>query len=195
MKNVSKLALFAWMVVAGFALTSCSNDDDSAPTPEELSLYEKLGGTTMVADPNNPGQMIEQGRLSYRSVVDSTVTLIVADIVAGADGNLAPHFAPLLAEVGAGNTTNLALLSKNLTDFFSANTGGGATNTYSRLNMVDAHNPAVNPRMGTTSSNADYTKFIGYVGGAAGLNGVTDANLINEVVAVLESLRDPIVQE
>jgi hypothetical protein len=61
--------------------------------------------------------------------------------------------------------------------------------------MVDAHNPAVNPRMGTTSSNADYTKFIGYVGGAAGLNGVNDADLINEVVAVLESLRDPIVQE
>lgn len=195
MKNVSKLALFAWMVVAGFAFTSCSNDDDSAPTPEELSLYEKLGGTTMVADPNNPGQMIEQGRLSYRSVVDSTVTLIVADIGNGVNGNLAPHFAPLLAEVGAGNTTNLALLSKNLTDFFSANTGGGATNTYSGMNMVDAHNPATNPRMGTTSSNADYTKFIGYVGGAAGLNGVTDAAIINEVVAVLESLRDPIVQE
>ena len=35
----------------------------------------------MVADPNNPGQMIEQGRLSYRSVVDSTITLIVSDIV------------------------------------------------------------------------------------------------------------------
>jgi hypothetical protein len=112
-----------------------------------------------------------------------------------APGNLGEHFAPLLAEVGAGNTTNLALLSKNLTDFFSANTGGGATNTYSGMNMVDAHNPATNPRMGTTSSNADYTKFIGYVGGAAGLNGVTDSEIINEVVAVLESIRAPIVQE
>ena len=195
MKNVSKLALFAWLLVAGIAITSCSNDDDSTPTPQELSLYEKLGGTTMVSDPNNAGQMIEQGRLNFRSVVDSTVTLIVTDIVMDAPGNLAEHFAPLLAEVGAGNTTNLALLSKNLTDFFSANTGGGATNTYSGMNMVDAHNPATNPRMGTTSSDADYTKFIGYVGGAAGLNGVTDSEIINEVVAVLESLRDPIVQE
>jgi hypothetical protein len=195
MKNVSKLALFAWLLVSGIAITSCSNDDDSTPTPQELSLYEKLGGTTMVSDPNNAGQMIEQGRLNFRSVVDSTVTLIVTDIVADAPGNLAEHFAPLLAEVGAGNTTNLALLSKNLTDFFSANTGGGATNTYSGMNMVDAHNPATNPRMGTTSSDADYTKFIGYVGGAAGLNGVTDSEIINEVVAVLESLRDPIVQE
>jgi len=195
MKNVSKLACIAFIFASGVVLTSCSSDDDAPPTQQELTLYQKLGGTMMVSDPNNPGQMIEQGRLSYRSVVDSTVTLIVADIVNGASGNLGEHFAPVLAEVGAGNTTNLSLLSKNLTDFFSANTGGGATNTYSRLNMVDAHNPAVNPRMGTTSSNADYTKFIGYVGGAAGLNGVTDANLINEVVAVLESLRDPIVQE
>ena len=41
----------------------------------------------------------------------------------------------------------------------------------------------------------EYDKFIGYVGAAAGLNGVTDPALINEVVAVLESLRAPIVQE
>lgn len=138
--------------------------------------------------------MIEQGRLSYRSVVDSTITLIVADIVAGSEGNLGTHFAPIVAEVSSGNATNVAVLSDNLTDFFSANTGGGATNTYTGLNMVDAHNPNTNPRMGTTATDANYDKFIGYVGAAAGLNGVTDAAIINEVVAVLESLRAPIVQ-
>ena len=42
---------------------------------------------------------------------------------------------------------------------------------------------------------ASHDKFIGYVGAAAGLNGVTDPELIGEVVAVLESLRAPIVQE
>jgi hypothetical protein len=61
--------------------------------------------------------------------------------------------------------------------------------------MVDAHNPATNPRMGVKSTNANYDKFIGYVGAAAGLNGVTDPTLIGEVVTVLESLRAPIVQE
>jgi hypothetical protein len=49
--------------------------------------------------------------------------------------------------------------------------------------------------MGKKSNNAEYDKFIGYVGAAAGLNGVTDPEIINEVVAVLESLRTPIVQE
>ena len=193
MKNFSKLAFVALFIASGAFVTSCNDDDDKAAEP--ASLYAKLGGTTMVADPNNPSQMIEQGRLSYRSVVDSTITLIVSDVLAGQEGNLGLHFAPVLSEALSGNTTNVAILSKNLTDFFSANTGGGATNTYSGLGMVAAHDPAQNPRMGKKSNNADYDKFIGYVGAAAGLNGVTDPELIGEVVAVLESLRAPIVQE
>lgn len=194
MKKLTKIALLVLFSGTAVCFTSCNDNDDTAMTPTERTLYQKLGGTTMVADPNNPGQMIEQGRLSYRSVVDSTITLIVADIVSGSEGNLGAHFAPIVAEVSGGNTTNVAELSDNLTDFFSANTGGGATNTYTGLSMVAAHNPAMNPRMGTTATNADYDKFIGYVGTAAGLNGVTDPALINEVVSVLESLRDPIVQ-
>ena len=190
MKNV-KMALIALLIGSTvFVTTSCNNDDDPGPK----SLYTKLGGKTKVADPNNPSVMIEQGRLSYRSVVDSTIVLIVGDIVAGAPGNLGAHFAPVVGEVSSGNATNVAVLSKNLTDFFSANTGGGSTNTYSGLDMVSAHDPAINPRMGVKSTNANYDKFIGYVGAAAGLNGVTDPVIINEVVAVLESLRDPIVQ-
>lgn len=194
MKTFSKITLALLFAGTASFFVACSDDDDTAPVTPNPTLYQKLGGTTMVADPNNPGQMIEKGRLSYRSVVDSTITLIVADIVAGADGNFGAHFAPLVAEVSGGNTTNVAVLSDNLTDFFSANTGGGATNTYNGLDMVTAHNPAMNPRMGANSTNADYDKFIGHVGAAAGLNGVTDPAIISEVVAVLESLRTQVVQ-
>ena len=150
----------------------------------------------MVADPDNPGQMIEKGRLSYRKVVNTTIGLIVADVQSNASGNLGAHFAPLLSEVGAGNTTNLAELVDNLTDFFSYNTGGtNAVNTYTGLDMVTAHNPATNPRMGTTATDANYTKFEGYVGAAAVQNGVAaNTQLYTDIVAVLESLRDPIVQ-
>lgn len=193
MKHFSKRTLFALVLICGSFLVSCSDDDEAAPA--ELTLYQKLGGTSMVADPNNSGQLIEQGRLSFRSVVDSTITLIVTDIVLESNGNLGAHFAPILAEVASGNTTNVAVLSKNLTDFFSANTGGGATNTYSGLNMVVTHDPALNPRIGKKVNNTEYDKFIGYVGAAAGLNGVTDPALIGDVVTVLESLRSPIVQE
>ncbi|MGH2666623.1 hypothetical protein [Flavobacterium sp.] len=193
MKKLIKITLLALFIGTAGTFLSCSDNDDE-PTMTELTLYQKLGGTLKVADPNNPGMMIEKGRLSYRSVVDSTITLIVADIVAGSSGNFGAHFAPLVGEVSGGNTTNVAVLSKNLTDFFSANTGGSATNTYSGASMINAHNPAINSRMGVKATNANFDKFIGYVGAAAGLNGVTDPVVINQVVAVLESLRTQVVQ-
>lgn len=183
------------LLVASATLTSCNNDDDSPMV--KASIYDRLGGTTMVADPDNSGQMIEQGRLSFRKVVNSTIGLIVADVQSNAAGNLQAHFAPLLAETGSTQATNIAKLSDNLTDFFSFNTGGtNAVNTYSGLNMVAAHDPAINSRMGTKASNADYTKFEGYVGAAANANGVaSNTELYTDIVAVLESLRTPIVQK
>jgi hypothetical protein len=196
MKNFSKITLSV-LIAASAALTSCSNDDDAPAPPAKASIYERLGGTKMVSDPDNSGMMIEQGRLSFRKVVNSTIGLIVADVQSNASGNLSAHFAPLLAETGNTQATNIAKLSDNLTDFFSFNTGGtNAVNTYSGLNMVAAHDPAVNKRMGTKASNADYTKFEGYVGAAANANGVaSNTELYTDVVAVLESLRTPIVQK
>ena len=195
MRNFSKITLSV-LLIASASFTSCSNDDDPKPEPKP-SIYARLGGSTMVADPDNSGQMIEKGRLAFRKVVNSTVGLIVADVQSNASGNLGAHFAPVLTEVGAGNTTKLAILVDNLTDFFSFNTGGtNAVNTYSGLNMVDAHDPAKNPRMGTKSSNADYTKFVGYVGAAANSNGVAaNTQLYTDIVVVLESLRTPMVQK
>jgi hypothetical protein len=195
MKNFSKFTLSV-LLLAAATFTSCSNDDDSSPVVK-ASIYERLGGTKVVADPDNSGQMIEAGRLSYRKVVNSTIGLIVADIQSNAAGNLQAHFAPVLAETGTTQATSIAKLSDNLTDFFSFNTGGtNAVNTYSGLNMVAAHDPAINARMGTKSSSADYTKFVGYVGAAANANGVaSNTELYNDIVAVLESLRAPIVQK
>ncbi|OOG73262.1 hypothetical protein [Flavobacterium sp. A45] len=196
MKNFSQITLSV-LIVASAAFTSCNNDDDAPAPAVKASIYERLGGTKMVSDPDNMGQMIEQGRLSFRKVVNSTIGLIVADVQSNAAGNLQAHFAPVLAETGTTQSTNIAKLSDNLTDFFSFNTGGtNAVNTYSGLNMVAAHDPATNARMGTKSSNADYTKFVGYVGAAANANGVaSNTELYTDIVVVLESLRTPIVQK
>ena len=194
MTKYSKIALCA-LVMGAFALTSTSCSSDSNDTPP--SIYQRLGGTTLVADPDNAGQMIEAGRLSYRKVVNTTIGLIVADIQSSASGNLSAHFAPLLAETGATQTTSVARLSDNLTDFFSFNTGGtNAVNTYSGLSMTNAHNPTTNPRMGVKATTANYDKFEGYVGAAAVQNGVAaNTQLYADVVAVLESLRSTIVQQ
>lgn len=194
MKQFSKFTLSV-LFVASATLFSCSKDETPAPVAK-ASIYTRLGGTTMVADPDNAGQMIEKGRLSFRKVVNSTIGLIVADITSNSAGNLQAHFAPVLAETGSTQATSIAKLSDNLTDFFSFNTGGtNAVNTYSGLNMVAAHNPATNPRMGTKSNNAQYDKFVGYIGAAANTNGVaSNTELYTDIVAVLQSLRAPIVQ-
>ena len=104
------------LLVSSIAFTSCKEDEKKI-TPTTPTLYEKLGGTTMVADPANPSQMIEKGRLGLRSVVDSTIFIIAGD------NELNPYFEVLLSEVGSGNLTGFTALSKILTDFSCVATG------------------------------------------------------------------------
>lgn len=190
MKKIFQAALFLSILGgSAFISSSCNNDDDDnpvvIPTPTP-TLYQKLGGTTMVPDPSNPGMQIEKGRLGLRSVVDSTIFVIAGD------PELSGFFTVLLTEVGAGNTTGFAALSKNLTDFFAV--GSGATNfTYTGKSMVAAHNPSSNSRMGGLADNGDMDKFIADVVVGAQKNNVPN-NLIGEVGALLETLREDVVQ-
>lgn len=67
------LLLLAGFTALSLTISSCSKDDDdntNDPAPQP-TLYERVGGTEMVADPNNPNTMIEKGRLTLRAVVDS----------------------------------------------------------------------------------------------------------------------------
>lgn len=176
--------LMVAIVAMGLVMTACRKEKND--NTGEVTLYSKLGGTTMVADPRNPGQMIEQGRLNLRSVVDSSIFVIAAT------PDLQPYFAPLLAEVTSGNTTGLAMLSKSLTDFFVVATGS-TTGTYNGLNMRDAHDPARNPRMALKADNKSYDDFINAVVAGAQQNNVP-MPLIQEVGALIETLRTTIVQ-
>lgn len=177
------------LMLAGlFFMASCADDKETTPTPTTPTLYEKLGGTTMVADPANSGQMIEKGRLGLRSVVDSTIFVIAGD------PELQPYFQVLLAEVGSGNLTGFTALSKNLTDFFCVATGAKNFTYNGIASMAAAHDPAQNNRMGLKADNAAYNKFVADVVAGAAQNGVTDQAIVSELGAVLESLRSTIVQ-
>lgn len=189
MRNPFKFMMI--LLAVSISFTSCKDDDDDdmvTPTPAEPTIYEKLGGTTMVSDPNNPGMMIEQGKLTLRSVVDSTIFVIAGD------SRLQPYFPTLLGEVGSGDLTGFTALSMSLTNFFSSATGS-KTIMYSGMNMVDAHDPAVNSRMALKADNASMDAFIEDVVVGAGQNGVpANAPIIGEIGALLESLRPQIVQ-
>lgn len=183
----SKLLLGTLVLLSSIFFAAC-NEEEKTATPTTPTLYEKLGGTTMVADPANAGQMIEQGRLGLRSVVDSTIFIIAGD------NQLNPYFQVLLSEVGSGDLTGFTLLSKNLTDFFCVATGS-KNFTYNGISsMVAAHDPAQNNRMAMKADNASYDQFIADVVAGAAQNGVTDQAIVSELGTILESLRTTIVQ-
>lgn len=191
------LILPALVFGIGLSVSSCKKDVTDASTASaglannSYNLYNRLGGTEMVQDPTSSG-MIEKGRLTLRSVVDSTIFTIAAD-----QQFLTTFFPVLVSELGNGNTSGLEALSENLTDFFCVATGSNNPSyAYTGLDMAKAHNPSTNARMGALSSNADYTKFVGFVVTGAGKNGVPATDpLVADLGKLLESLRTTIVQK
>ncbi len=185
MKILSKFSVLLLIGAIGF-MSSCEEDDDNMVTPvPEPTLYEKVGGTEMVNDPENAGQ-IEKGRLSIRAVVDSSIFVIAGDTA------LQPYFAVLLAEVGNNDLSGFAALSESLTDFISK--AAGAENvTYTGLNMSDAHDPSVNGRMGLEADDAAFDAFVADVVVGAQQNNVPN-DIIAEFGALLETTRADVVQ-
>lgn len=184
------------LAAISFLAVSCADDKDETPaTPNPTptkTLYERVGGTTMVADPANPGTQIEQGRLTLRAVVDSSILVIAGDT------QLQKYFTVLFAELGSNNTTGLMALSESFTDFMCAATGSTNANyAYTGKNMKDAHDPAKNGRMALKANKADFDKFVGDIGTGLAKNGVTSANnkeLVDDLVKLLYTTEADIVQ-
>lgn len=191
MKKTTLVLTAAFLMLFSFSCKKEETKNDTQPTP--ATLYTRVGGTTMVADPNNSTQMIEKGRLTLRAVVDSSILIIAAD------PQMTKFFPVLFAELGTGNTNGLNALSKNFTDFMCAATGCTNSNyAYKGLNMKDAHNPAKHNRMGVKASSADFDRFVGHIGAGLAKNGVTAANnkqLVDDLVALLYTTKADIVQQ
>lgn len=200
--NKQFLLLAAFATSMALVYTSCKKEESSTAntttttsttsTNTTPTLYTRVGGTTLVNDPKNPGTMIEQGRLTLRAVVDSSILVIAADT------QMAKYFPVLFAELGMGNTTGLTALSKNFTDFMCYATGStNPSYAYTGKNMKDAHDPGKNNRMGLKANSADFDKFVGDIGIGLAQNGVTSANnkqLVDDLVALLYTTKNDIVQ-
>ena len=196
MPKFSKIGLCATLPEAPFFTLLSKNHHETRVITK--SIFARFGSRTLVTNYEaSTVLMIEQSRLSYRKVINTTINLIITDIKNNASGNLSIPFTPLLGEHEACNTNNLAELVENLTDFFSYNTNStGDVNVYSSTSMVNTHNPEVNTRKSDKDNTANYNIFEGYVAAAALQNGVaTSTQLYADVVAVLESLRAPIVKQ
>ncbi|HMG82338.1 MAG TPA: hypothetical protein VK559_04840 [Ferruginibacter sp.] len=188
MKRVKILSAVAIMAVAMLAALSMSSCKKSSSTAAKPTLYDSLGGTTLVTDPTDTTTKIEAGHLAIRSVLDSTIFVIAGD------SRINSHFQVLLAEVSAtpANYTGFNELLRNLTNFVSIGTGA-KDYTYDGLSMTDAHNPATNSRMNGKATDADFDAFVDDLVTGANQNHVP-ANLIGSVGALVETLRSQVVQ-
>ncbi len=177
----------------GFMQSSCTKEEEKKVTTTVTpSLYDQVGGTTLVSDPRNAGSMVEKGRLTLNNVVDSSIFVIAGD------PQMASYFPVLLAEVTANNTTGFSALSKNFTDFLCTATGAkNSAYAYTGKNMKAAHDPASNNRMAKKADAADFDKFVGDIGTGLAKNGVTSANnkaLVEALVALLYTTKADVVQ-
>lgn len=184
MKNL----IIVSIITLAFAslIQSCHKKDSTTTKP---TLYDSLGGTTMVTDPANSGAKIEAGRLLIRNIIDSTIFVIAGDTA------INDKFTVLLSEVSAGNLSGFNALSKNLTDFVAVNTGA-KDYTYTGKTMVAAHDPAQNPRMNGKADNSDMNAFEADLVKGAGKAGVSSSNpALGSVAKLVESLRGQVVQQ
>lgn len=189
-KTITKTSILTALLLAVVVLAltptmqSCKKDNNTTST---TTLYDSLGGTTMVSDPSHPGTMIEKGRLGIRSVVDSTIFVIAADTA------LNGFFTVLLTEVTSGNTSGLTALSNNLTDFFCYATGAQHF-TYTGKSMTAAHDPAQNSRMSGKADNHDFDVFVADLVTGANKVGLS-SQLIGQVGRVVNTTRSQVVQQ
>ncbi len=191
MKTKTLLSAIIGIAILALLIGSCKKSDStSTPTPSP-TLYDSLGGTTLVTDPATPGAQIEAGRLLIRNIVDSAIFVIAAD------DSINGHFAVLLAEVTTGNLSGFSALSKNLTDFVAVGTGA-KDYTYTGLSMTVAHttgmSPTGNPRMTGLVTTGGFTEFEVDLVAGAGKAGVPSNNAaLGSVAKIVESLRSTIV--
>jgi hypothetical protein len=186
--NLSKTKAVLTVVLAAgivtFMTQSCSKKSGSSAAP--MTLYDSLGGTTMVADPANSGAMVEKGYLGVRTIVDSAIFIIAGD------AKINPYFTVLIGEVTSGNTSGYQKLSTNLSTFIAVATGA-KDYTYAGLSMTAAHNPNTNPRISMLVDSADFNEFVVDVAASATKNGL-NSQLLGRVGTVLYSVEGAVVQ-
>lgn len=185
MKMKAIFAALTVLIGSSLLFVACKKDDNN-PMPPAPTLYDSLGGSTMITDPANSSAMIEKGRLGIRSVVDSTIFVIAAD------NRINGYFTTLLTEVGNNNLSGFMELSKNLTDFVAVATGA-KNYKYEGMSMMAAHDPAQNSRMNGKAANDDFDAFVEDLVKGANKNNVP-ANLINSIGRLVETLRSQVVQ-
>jgi hypothetical protein len=142
MKQYNKaLLLIMILAVATVCVTTLSCKKSKATTPSgKQTLYDTLGGTTPVVDPLDTSHMIEQGYLTIRTIVDTTMFVFASDPL------LEPFFIVLHDDDSLGQSSEYISLSTGMTRFI-AMAAGSVDSVYTGPDMYAAHHHASDSNM------------------------------------------------
>lgn len=138
------------LLVAVIFIPSCHKSGNSAGS---RTLYDSLGGTTLVTDPANFGQTVEQGYLALRTIVDTALLFIQVDTTINS------YFSIMVNEDTLHQAaTEYDKLSLNITNFLAV-AAGAKDYTYTGPDMFAAHNPDSNVNIPASVDSAAFNEF------------------------------------
>jgi len=191
MKQYNKaLLLIMILALATVCVTTLSCKKSKATTASgKPTLYDTLGGATLVVDPLDPDSTkIEQGYLTIRTIVDTTMFTFATDPL------IDTFFTVLSTEDAAGKDTEYVNLSTHMTQFIA--TAAGCTNpkyAYTGLDMYAAHNPDSNKNIFLSVTDTAFNEFVYDIGQSA-INHGLSAQVVSQIGSLLYKYEGQIVQ-
>jgi hypothetical protein len=182
------LLLITILALATFcaATISCkkSKSSTSSGTP---TLYDTLGGSTPVIDPEDTTKMVEKGYLAIRTIVDTTMFTFASDPLVDT------FFSVLQHEDSLGESSELVSLSTAMTKFIAA-AAGSTDSTYSGPTMYAAHNPNSNPNITRLVTDSAFNEFV-YDLGVSAIDYGFSAQVVSQFGSMLYKYEGQIVQQ
>jgi hypothetical protein len=191
MKQYNKAFLLIMILaLATVCVTTLSCKKSKATTASGTpTLYDTLGGATLVLDPLDPDStMIEKGYLAIRTIVDTTMFTFASDPL------IDTFFIVLSTEDAAGKDSEYVNLSTGMTNFIAM--AAGCTNpkyAYNGPDMYAAHNPATNKNIPLSVTDTAFNEFVYDIGQSA-INYGLSAQVVTQFGSMLYKYEGQIVQ-
>jgi hypothetical protein len=192
MKQHNKALLLTMILALGIVsmMTFSCKKSKSSTSSGKPTLYDTLGGSTLVADPLSPDSntMIEQGYLTIRTIVDTTMFTFASDPL------IDTFFTVLRTDNSEGNPSEYESLSLGITNFIA--TAAGCTNTsyaYKGPDLYAAHNPDSNSNIPLSVTDTAFNEFVYDIGQSA-INYGLSAQVVSQIGDMLYKYEGQIVQ-
>ena len=192
--NVSTMKQYnkALLLIMILALTvvcvtthSCKKSKSSTSSGKP-TLYDTLGGTTLVVDPLDTSHMIEQGYLTIRTIVDTTMFTFASDPL------IDTFFHVLRTEDADGNPYEYETLSRGMS-LFIATAAGSTDSIYTGPDLYAAHNPDSNSNIPLSVTDTAFNEFVYDISRSALSYGLS-AQVVSQIGGMLYKYEGQIVQ-